>query len=57
MGFFGTLQLILIVLKFVNLIDWSWWGVFAPLWIYIALVIIIALKKWMDDLCREWKYW
>ena len=42
----SVLQIIFIVLKLLNLIDWSWWVVFAPTWamIAIALVILIAYK-------------
>lgn len=40
----GTLFLELMFLMFLGLkisglIDWSWWWVFAPLWVPIALVI------------------
>lgn len=38
-GFFGTLTLILIVLKLLKLIDLSWIWVLAPLWIPTAIVI------------------
>ena len=43
MGFMATLQLILIVLKFVGVITWSWWAVFFPLWINIAVYVIAIL--------------
>lgn len=51
MGFFSTLQLILVVLKLVGVLTWSWWGVFAPLWVYIGIIVFLLLKGWMDNLC------
>ncbi len=40
----GLLQILLIVLKLLGYISWSWWLVFIPLMILgaIALVIVIA---------------
>jgi hypothetical protein len=39
----GTiLFLIFLVLKLTNNISWSWWWVTAPLWIPIALIILIG---------------
>ena len=49
-GFFGLLTIAFIVLKLCNVIHWSWWWVFAPLWgpfaavlAFVAITIIIAL--------------
>ena len=42
-GFSGLLGLLFITLKLCGVINWSWWWVLAPLWIPIALVIIIML--------------
>jgi membrane protein YdbS with pleckstrin-like domain len=43
-GLFSTLLAVaFIVLKLCNVIDWSWWWVLAPLWIPLALVIVIML--------------
>lgn len=41
-----TLTIIFIVLKLCNLINWSWWWVFSPIWISIGLgaaLILLAL--------------
>lgn len=46
MGVLGLLQVIFIVLKVLNLIDWSWGLVLIPLWInlgFIGVVLLIAL--------------
>ena len=40
-GFFGLLQVALIVLKLCKVINCSWFVVFTPLWIYLLLIIII----------------
>lgn len=50
MGFIEGLLLVFIALKLTGHIAWSWWWVFSPLWIPIAvalcaLVISAALKK------------
>lgn len=42
-GFCGLLTIVFIVLKLTNYIVWSWWWVLSPLWIPIALVIVIFL--------------
>jgi len=46
LGILDVLQIIFIVLKLTNLINWSWWVVLIPLWIGLAatlLVLIICL--------------
>lgn len=50
-GFLGLLQIVFIVLKLLEVINWSWWLVFIPTYIgaglfiiAIIFVIIIALK-------------
>ena len=42
-GFTGLLQVAFIVLKLCKVIDWSWWWVTAPLWIPLALVIVVFI--------------
>lgn len=42
-GFFGLLFLILLTLKLLGKIEWSWWWVTAPLWGGIALWFILFL--------------
>lgn len=43
MSFLGVLQLIFIVLKLLNLIDWSWPVVLIPLWIDLGLLGIVII--------------
>ena len=42
-GFAGLLTILFIGLKLGKVIDWSWWWVLSPLWIPIALIILIAV--------------
>lgn len=41
-----VLQLIFVVLKFCNVISWSWWAVLIPTWIslFILLIAVIVLS-------------
>ena len=41
-GFTGLLAIVFIVLMRTDYLDWSWWWVLSPLWIPIALGIIIV---------------
>jgi hypothetical protein len=41
-SFTGVLTIVFIVLKLIGTITWSWWWVFAPLWIEAAIFIGIA---------------
>ena len=52
-GFTGLLQVAFIVLKLIGVIKWSWLWVLSPIWISIALfvLIIIALvifERWIS---------
>jgi hypothetical protein len=38
-GFLGILTIIFVVLKATNLITWSWWTVFSPIWIPWAIIL------------------
>ena len=37
----GVLTVVFIALKVTGLIDWSWWWVLSPLWIYTLLLLSI----------------
>ena len=39
----GVIQIVFIILKLVKVIDWSWWIVFIPCWIDLALAVILLL--------------
>lgn len=42
-GLGGALFLVFLILKLTHVIDWSWWWITAPLWIPVALSIIILV--------------
>ena len=42
-GFCGLLTIVFIVLKLTKVITWSWWWVLSPIWIPIALAVILDL--------------
>ena len=42
-GFSGLLTVAFIVLKLCKVISWSWWWVLAPLWISIALWLVLII--------------
>ena len=39
----GFLVILLVILKLEHVINWSWWWVFSPLWLPIAIVIVLYL--------------
>lgn len=41
-GLGGALFITFLVLKLTGVIDWSWWWVTAPLWIGLALFVVVA---------------
>ena len=51
-GFTGLLAVLFIGLKLGHVINWSWWWVLSPLWIGLAIVIVIivfvAIVSWLD---------
>jgi hypothetical protein len=42
-GVLGVLQIIFIVLKCLNLIDWTWVQVFIPTFISLGLFLVVAI--------------
>jgi hypothetical protein len=50
-GFLGLLTVAFIVLKLLDIIDWSWFGVLAPLYVapifLILLFLVFSLITWI----------
>lgn len=44
-----VLCLVFMILKLTGTIDWSWWWVFAPLWIMLILNVIVIMIKELYD--------
>ena len=42
-GVCGVLTIIFIVLKCLRIINWSWLWVLSPIWIHVAIAILIIL--------------
>lgn len=42
-GLCEVLAIVFIVLKLVGVITWSWWWVLSPIWIPLAIVLVIAV--------------
>lgn len=43
LGLLDVIQIVLIILKLVGVIDWSWWVVLIPLWSGLCVVGILAV--------------
>lgn len=44
-GFLGLLTIAFVVLKLVGTIDWSWWWVLSPLWVFPAIAVIVLIAS------------
>ena len=42
MGFLETLTIVFIVLKLTEVVTWSWWMVFSPIWAGYAVIFLSA---------------
>jgi len=42
-GFCELLTIVFIVLRLIGVITWSWWWVLAPIWIPLAIIIILMV--------------
>ena len=40
-GFTTLLTIAFVVLKLCKVIDWSWWWVLSPIWIPVALLLVV----------------
>lgn len=38
-GFTGLLTIVFITLKLLNKIEWSWWWIISPIWIFALFII------------------
>lgn len=55
LGLGTVLFIVFLILKLINVIDWSWWWVTAPLWIPIGLAIMIFIVKALVIIAKEIK--
>lgn len=56
MGLDIILTLIFVVLKLCEVITWSWWWVFSPIWISygIAIIVMIIVAILCPVVFRDW---
>lgn len=52
-GIGGILLIVFIVLKLCGVIAWSWWWVLCPLWIPIAIWLILVAIIEISNSCWE----
>lgn len=38
-----ALQIVFVVAKLLNKVDWSWWFVFTPLYVYLGVYVILVI--------------
>ena len=53
-GVLGVLQIIFIVLKLCNVLQWSWWMVFIPAYISAGLTIILIVIGIISNWSYKW---
>lgn len=53
-GFLGVLQIIFIVLKLCNVLQWSWWMVFIPAYISAGLTVILIVIAIILNWSYKW---
>jgi hypothetical protein len=46
-GLGGALFLVFVVLRLTDHIDWAWYWVASPLWVPLAVVLVIAAVFWL----------
>lgn len=57
-GFCGVLAIVFIVLKLLKVTvvaNWSWWWVLSPLWIPIAIVLVVFILAVIIMVVKEMK--
>lgn len=53
LGFVSVLTLIFIILKLVNVIDWSWLWVLSPIWISLGLIFLVTFCGFIYFIIRR----
>lgn len=52
-GFTGLLQIVLITLKLLNKINWGWFWVLTPTWIYVIVFVLLVVFGVCKNLKRN----
>ena len=56
MGLTGVLLVVFVVLKLTGLIAWSWWWVLSPIWISLAVTVVVLLCLALLAVARDSGY-
>lgn len=56
MNFLEALLLVFIILKLCKIINWSWWWVLSPMWIPLALWLILLIITIVAELLYKLKH-
>lgn len=56
MNFLEALLLVFIILKLCQIINWSWWWVLSPMWIPLALWLILLIITIIAELLYKLKH-
>lgn len=48
LGFYQILTIIFVLLRAFGVVDWSWWVVFYPIIILVALIFVNAILQYFD---------
>lgn len=49
MSLITSLTVLFVAFKITNLLDWSWWLIFTPVWVGIILVVFLAFLQAVTD--------
>lgn len=53
LSFLDILGLIFIVLKLTGFIDWSWWLVLLPLYIPLAVLVVVGVSWLITEVAKQ----
>jgi hypothetical protein len=53
-GLPAVLFIIFLILKLVGAIAWSWWWVFSPLWMGVALTLVVLMFIFLFKAISKW---
>ena len=52
--FISILTLILVLAKIFNLVNFSWWWVFSPIWLYSLFIILVLIVIFIVIMVNKW---
>lgn len=52
--FVYLLTLIFVLAKIFGKLDWSWWWVFSPIWLYSLFIILVLIVIFIVIMVNKW---